>query len=264
MRVPLRTGRYFNSFDRADGQRVVLVNEQFTRRYFPGVDPVGRRLRYPGNNSQWFTIVGVTAGEPAGGMDEEPKPMVYFSMDQSPWTFFHLIVKSRMDLDTTVSTVKQSLHKISPSIAPYEIRTLDGMVLDSTWRVRYSMMLLIALAAVAMVLASLGVYGVLRYSVGKRTREIGIRMALGAKTGGIVRMVLRDGLTVAAAGVLAGAVGACVLTRFLATLLFGVHAIEPLTFVVVCGFLLAVAACSCLGPAIRASRLPPVDALRQE
>ena len=164
------SGRYFNSFDRADGQRVVLVNEQFTRRYFPGVDPVGRRLRYPGNNSQWFTIVGVTAGEPAGGMDEEPKPMVYFSMDQSPWTFFHLIVKSRMDLDATVSAVKQSLHKISPSIAPYEIRTLDGMVLDSTWRVRYSMMLLIALAAVAMVLASLGVYGVLRYSVGKRTQ----------------------------------------------------------------------------------------------
>src|SRR5205807_8421207 len=135
-------------------------------------------------------------GEPAGGMEEEPKPMVYFSMDQNPWTFFHLIVKSNMDLDRTVSAVKQALHKISPTIAPYEIRSLDTMVLDSTWRVRYSMMLLIALAAVAMVLAALGVYGVLRYSVGKRTREIGIRMALGAKSGWIVRMVLRDGLTV--------------------------------------------------------------------
>jgi putative ABC transport system permease protein len=264
MRVPLRKGRYFNSFDRAESQRVVLVNEQFARRYFAGVDPVGRRLKYAGNGGAWWTIAGVTAGECAGGMDEEPKPMVYFSMDQSPWTFFHLIVKSRMELDATVTAVKQSLRKISPSIAPYEIRTLDGMVLDSTWKVRYSMMMLIALAAVAMGLAALGVYGVLRYAVGKRTREIGIRMALGAKGSGIVRMVLRDGLRVALAGVLAGTVGACLLTRFLATLLFGVHAIEPLTFAAVCGFLLAVAACSCVGPAMRAAKLPPVEALRRE
>ena len=117
---------------------------------------------------------------------------------------------------------------------------------------------------VAMGLAALGVYGVLRYAVGKRTREIGIRMALGAKGSWIVRMVLRDGLRVALAGVLAGTVGACLLTRFLATLLFGVHAIEPLTFAAVCGFLLAVAACSCLGPAMSAAKLPPVEALRRE
>ena len=163
MRVPLRRGRYFNTFDRADGLRVVLVNEQFAKRYYAGADPVGRRLRYPGNNSAWYTIVGVTAGEPAGGMDEEPKPMVYFSMEQSPWTFFHLIVKTNTDLDNTILVVKQALHKISPSIAPYEIRLLDRMVLDSTWRVRYSMMLLTALAVVALVLAAL--WGVRRAAV---------------------------------------------------------------------------------------------------
>jgi putative ABC transport system permease protein len=260
MRVPLRRGRYFNTFDRADGLRVVLVNEQFAKRYYAGADPVGRRLRYPGNNSAWYTIVGVTAGEPAGGMDEEPKPMVYFSMEQSPWTFFHLIVKTNTDLDNTILVVKQALHKISPSIAPYEIRLLDRMVLDSTWRVRYSMMLLTALAVVALVLAALGVYGVLRYAVSKRTREIGIRMALGAERRSILGMVLRDGLTVACAGVLAGIAGASILTRFLSSLLFGVHTIEPLTFAAVSGFLLAVAAGACLGPAIRASRLPPVEA----
>jgi putative ABC transport system permease protein len=264
MGVPLRRGRYFNALDRADGTRVVLINEQFAKRYYPGVDPVGRRLRYLGNNSPWYTIVGVTAGEPAGGMDEEPKPMVYFSMDQAPWTFFHLIVKSNMDLDATVGAVKQGLRKISPSIAPYEIRSLDTMVLDSTWRIRYSMMFLTALAVVALVLAALGVYGVLRYAVSKRTREIGIRMAMGAGGCSIVAMVLRDGLAVACAGVLAGIAGACALTRFLSTLLFGVRAIEPLTFAVVCGFLLAVAACSCLTPAIRAARLAPVEALRDE
>ena len=263
MRVPLRAGRYFNKFDRADGQKVVLINEQFARRYLAGSDPLGRRLRYPGNGS-WYTIVGLTAGECAGGMDEEPKPMVYFSMDQAPWTFFHLIVKSRMDLDHTVAVVKQALHQISPSIAPYEIRTLDGMVLDSTWRVRYSMMLLFALAAVALVLASLGAYGVLSYAVSKRTREIGIRTALGAESGSIVRMVLRDGLRVAGLGVVAGVAGACVLTRFLSTLLFGVRTIEPVTFGAVCGFLLVVAAGSCLGPALRAAGLAPVEALRRE
>ena len=101
MGVPLREGRYFNAFDRSGSLNVALVNEQFAKRYFPRVSPVGRRLRYPGNNNP-YTIIGVTAGECAGGMDEEPKPMVYFSMNQAPWTFFHLIVKSGMDLDTTV------------------------------------------------------------------------------------------------------------------------------------------------------------------
>jgi putative ABC transport system permease protein len=264
MRVPLRRGRYFNPFDRLESPRVVLVNEQFAKRYFNGIDPVGRRLRYTGSRNNWYTIIGISAGEPAGGMDEEPKPMVYFSMDQSPWSFFHLIVKSDMDLDNTVRVVKEGLHKISPSIAPYEIRTLEGMVLDSTWRVRYAMMLLAALAAVALVLAALGVYSVLEYAVSKRTREIGIRMALGAERGLIVRMVLRDGLAVAAAGVFSGLAAACLLTRFLSTLLFGVRAIEPLTFLGVCGFLLAVAVCSSLVPAIRAARLAPIQALRDE
>jgi putative ABC transport system permease protein len=265
MAVPLRQGRYFSTLERQGGPPAVIVNEQFARRYFVNTNPVGRRLRYAGgSNNPWYAIVGVSAGEPAGGMEEEPKPMVYFSMDQSPWPLYHLIVKSRMDLDATVNAVKQALHKISPSISPYEIRSLDVMVLDSTWRVRYSMMLLTALAAVALVLAALGVYGVLRYAVGRRTREIGIRMALGAQSGSILRMVVGDGLKVAVAGVLVGIAGACLLTRFLSTLLFGVRPIEPLTFAVVCGFLLLVAACSCIAPAIRAAALPPVEALRQE
>jgi predicted permease len=262
--IPLREGRYMSPFDRSGSVNVVLVNEQFAKRYFQGVSPVGRRLRYQGNNNNWYTIVGVTAGECAGGMDEQPKPMVYFSMNQAPWTFFHLIVKSRVDLDTTVRAVKQALHKISPAIAPYEIRSLDTMVLDSTWRVRYSMMLLAALSGVALVLAALGVYSVLRYTVGKRTREIGIRIALGAERPSIARMVLREGMCVAGAGVLAGIAGACLLTRFLATLLFGVRTIEPVTFAAVCGFLLIVAAGACLGPALRAAALEPIAALREE
>jgi ABC-type antimicrobial peptide transport system permease subunit len=124
--------------------------------------------------------------------------------------------------------------------------------------------LLIALSGVALVLAALGVYGVLRYTVGKRSKEIGIRIALGADRSSIAGMVLREGLSVAGVGLLGGIAGACVLTRFLATLLFGVHAIDPLTFAGVCGFLLIVAAGACLGPALRAAALTPIDALREE
>ena len=160
--------------------------------------------------------------------------------------------------------VKQALHKISPGIAPYEIRSLDTMVLDSTWRVRYSMMLLIALSGVALVLAALGVYGVLRYTVSKRSKEIGIRIALGAGRSSIAGMVLREGLSVAGLGLLIGIAGACLLTRFLATLLFGVRAIDPRTFLAVCAFLLIVAAGACLGPALHAATLAPIDALRED
>src|SRR5262249_16196592 len=264
MRIPLRQGRYFHATDRSDGPRVVLVNEQFAKRYFAGGNAVGPPLRYRRPHNPWYDIAGITGGAPGGDMDEETKPMVYFSMDQAPWNIFHLIVRSRMDLDATVNTVKQALHKISPTIAPYEIRSLDTMVLDSTWRVRYSMMLLIALSLVALVLAALGIYSVMRYAVCRRTREIGIRMALGAGRRSILRMVLREGPAVGGAGVLRGMIGASLLTRFLSTLLFGVRAIEPVTFAAVCGFLLIVAAASCCAPAIRAAGLAPLDALRQE
>ena len=138
------------------------------------------------------------------------------------------------------------------------------MVLDSTWRVRYSMMMLFALSGVALVLAALGVYGVVRYLVSKRTREIGVRMALGAGRASILTTILGDGLRVAAAGIVLGIVGACLLTRFLATLLFGVRPIDPLTFTAVSLFLLAVTAVACLLPARRASLLPPSAALRQQ
>jgi predicted permease len=266
--VPLRQGRYFNAFDRPGSDRVVLVNEQFARRYLGERGALGRRIRYgvagAPNPDAWYTIVGVVAGERAGGMEEEPKPMVYVSMDQNPWTYFHLIVKTDMSLGTTVEAVKKELHKISPKIAPYEIRTFDDLVLDSTWRVRYSMMMLIALAGVALALAALGVYGVLSYAVRRRTREIGIRMALGADRPTILYLVARDGMKLALAGIVAGVAGASALAQFLSSLLFGVRAIEPPTYAAVCGFLALVVLGACLVPARRASSLLPVDALREE
>lgn len=163
-----------------------------------------------------------------------------------------------------MSAVTGALQKVSPKIAPYEVRTWDDMVLDSTWRVRYSMMMLLALAGVALIIAALGVYGVLRYLVNKRTREIGLRMALGAGRGTILRIIAGDGLRVAALGIGLGLAGACILTRFLSTLLFGVRAVEPLTYAAVSVCLLLVALMACLLPARQASELPPSVALRQD
>ena len=158
----------------------------------------------------------------------------------------------------------RELQKLSPSIAPYEVRSLEQLVLDSTWRVRYAMMLLSALSTVALVLAALGVYGVLSYGVRKRTREIGIRMALGAQPGRVLRLVTADGLRLAAIGIATGVLGACVLTRFLSTLLFGVRPIEPGIFAAVALVLAAVVLLATLAPAWRAATVEPVEALRAE
>ncbi|MFN7937358.1 MAG: ABC transporter permease [Bryobacteraceae bacterium] len=263
MRVALREGRYLEDFDRPESLRVVVVNEQFARRYLQGKPAVGRRLRY-GPNAPWHTVVGVVAGEPAGGMEEEPKPMIYFSMNQSPGSLFHLIVKTDLDLPATVKLVTTTLHQISPKIAPYEVRTLDDMVLDSTWRVRYSMMMMTAMSMIALILASLGVYSVLSYAVNKRTREIGVRMALGAGRGDILAMITRDGLRLAAIGIGSGLLAACLLTRFLSTILFGVRAVDPLIFSTVGAVLALVVIVTCLLPARRAAALSPSAALRDE
>jgi putative ABC transport system permease protein len=268
--VPLLDGRHFQAHDRPDSPKVVVVNEAFARRYLQGGAVVGRRIRYGTSRSSntdhpdWFTVVGVVGGERDGGMHEEPRPMVYLTMNQNPWTFFHLLVKSEMDLTTTVREVKRELQKISPKIAPYEIRTLDQLVLDSTWRVRYSMILLATLAAVALVMAALGVYGILSYAVRKRTREIGIRMALGAGRRAILGLVTREGVQPALLGIGAGVLAACVLTRFLDSLLFGVRPIEPLLFMLVGAFLMLVVLAACLLPARRATVVEPIEALRSE
>jgi predicted permease len=267
--IPLREGRGFTADDRPDSRRVVVVNEQFARRYLADGPVVGRRLRYAGSryggdDGGWYTVVGVVAGERAGGMDEEPRPMIYLSMNQAPWDYFHLVVKSQQDLPGTVAVVKRALHEISPKISPYEIRSFDGMVLDSTWRVRYSMLMLMSLSGVALVMAALGVYGVLSYAVRKRTREIGIRLALGSARGRVLRLVTLDGMKLAVVGIGAGLLGACALTRFLEALLFGVRPIEPVLFAVVAAALALVVLGACLVPAWRASAVQPVEALRAE
>jgi predicted permease len=263
MRVPLREGRYFETFDRPEGALVVVVNEQFAKHYLGGRPAVGRRLRYA-QNQDWYRIVGVVGGEPAGGMEEEPKPMIYFSMDQRPWSLFHLIVKTDLDLAVTTQLVTGALRQVSPKISPYEVRTLDDMVLDSTWRVRYSMMMLTAMSGVALILAALGVYSVLSYAVSKRTREIGVRMALGASRGAIVRLIVGDGIRIAAIGIGAGLFGASLLTQFLSSILYGVSAADPSTFAAVSVFLTVVVLLTCVAPARRATLLAPVTALREE
>ena len=266
MGIPLLSGRYFNRLDGEQQPRVAVVNDAFVRHYLAGVNPIGRRVKFGASNSNgpWHSIVGVVGGERAGGMDEEPRPMIYLSTSQYAQSIFHLIVRSRMDLATTMSAIRAALHKINPKIAPYAPTTFDTVVLDSTWRVRYSMLLLTVLAVVSLVVSVVGVYGVISYGVSERTSEIGIRLALGARTSNVVGMITREGMRLALAGVALGLVSAAALMRLLSSLLFGVRAIDWATYAAVAGILLAAAALATFLPARRAARLDPTSALRHE
>ncbi len=266
MGIPLISGRYFSRRNTEEEPLVVIVNDAFVKHYLDGQDPIGRRVKSgpPSSPNPWHTIVGVVAGERCGGMDEEPRPMIYYSASQYPQGFFHLIVRSHMDLAGTVTLLRSELKKINPKIAPYAPTTFDRLVLDSTWRVRCSMLLLGVLAAVSLITAMVGVYGVIDYGVSERAAEIGIRMALGASGADMMRMITGEGVRVASIGIALGLGLALILTRLLSTLLFGVRAIDGWIYAGVALLLVAVSALASFAPARRGARLDPISTLRQQ
>jgi ABC-type antimicrobial peptide transport system permease subunit len=185
-------------------------------------------------------------------------------LEQNPAEGFFLAIRTQSDPLYLMPAVRRALQEVSPKIPIYRLRKLDDVVLDSTWRLRYSMLLLGGLAGLALILAVIGVYGVLSYAVTDRTQEIGVRMALGATRHEIVRLVLRRGLGLVAIGVLIGLVAACALTRYLSSLLFGVSPADPLTFVLVVLLLFSSGWLACYIPALRASLVDPMATLRHE
>jgi predicted permease len=265
MDIPLLSGRYLSRRDTPQ-PLVVVINDAFVKHYLDGQNPIGRRVKQgpPQSLSPWHTIIGVVAGERSGGMDEEPRPMIYYSASQYPQGFFHLIVRSHADLAATVALLRSELKKINPKIAPYAPTTFDTLVLDSTWRVRCSMLLLGVLAAVSLITAIVGVYGVIDYGVSERASEIGIRMALGASGGDVLKMITWEGVRVAAAGIALGLGLASVLSRLLSTLLFNVRPIDGWIYAGVAALLVAVSALASFTPAQRGARLDPISTLRHQ
>jgi putative ABC transport system permease protein len=260
--VPLVSGRQFDERDASGAPEVVVVNETMARRFWPDEDPLGKRLRIA--NNPWRTVVGVVADVKNDGLSAEPKPEMFYPLLQSPLPFMTLVVRTDTDPKTLAAAVGREVRAVDADEPVYDVKTMDERLAESVSPQRLTTLLVGVFAALAMTLAGVGIYGVISYSVAQRTREMGVRMALGAQKGDVLKLVLRQGLLLALAGVLIGLAGAFALTRVMSGLLYGVSVTDPATFAGVAVMLTAVALVACLVPALRAARVDPMVALRYE
>jgi len=268
MGISVLRGRDFNSSDRADSPPVGLVNESFVREYFPDGDPIGARIAWArGNPRRWMTIIGVVGDVKHYGLSLPELPAFYNSYEQQDqaWKrWMYLAVRADVNSGLLAGQVKNQVWSVDKQIPVTRLRTMSEVMAASMSAQRFNMTLMGIFAAVALVLAAIGIYGVIAYSVTQRTHEIGIRMALGAETADVLGIVLRQGLLLAAVGVALGVVAAFALTRVLSSLLFGVSTTDPLVFVGISLMLTAVALGATFIPARRATKVDPMIALRYE
>jgi putative ABC transport system permease protein len=264
MRIPFLGGRDFLRTDTPDAPPVAIINETMARRFWSGQDAVGRHFKHSPEDKKWITVVGVVGDVRESGLDMPATPEAYFPQAQSASSYLALIVRTANDPLSQVSAIRGVIHSLDKDLPLIEVQTLADLVSESSQERRFVTLLLGLFAAVGLVLASVGIYGVVSYSVAQRTREIGIRMAFGAGIGSVVNMVLGEGLKLVLIGVGTGIAGAWALTRYLTKLLFGVRPTDPATFVGVAFLLTCVALAACYVPARRASRVDPMVALRCE
>jgi len=266
MEIPLRQGRLFNDQDIAGQPAVVIIDDRMAREYWPNQDPIGKRLRRGGvdSKSPWLTVVGVVGRVKHESLDSDPRIAFYLPHGQAPARALSVVVRTSTNPAQLSGAVKQSILEVDAALPMYSVRTMESHLDRSLARHRFSMVLLGAFAAIALMLAAVGTYGVMAYVVGQGTREIGIRIALGAGRGRVMGLVLGQGMLLASAGIVVGLGCAFWLSQFMKTLLFDVGARDPLTFAVVPSVLLAVAVIAGYVPARRATAVDPVVALRSE
>ncbi len=262
MGIPLRSGRAFTERDKADSSRVALINETLARRYFGGQDPIGRRIR-PGN-AQPREIVGVVADVRMSGLERTIEPAIYVPFAQDATSSFSVVVSTASDAQSFTSAIRRAILSVDSEQPVANVRTMDQVVQDTLVVRRLSTWLLGSFAGLALLLASVGIYGLVSYSVTQRTREIGLRMALGASPAEILRGVVRRALVVSLAGAAIGLPAAFAVARLIRGLLFGVTATDPVAFTAAAVLLAVVAAVATLIPARRALRIDPTVALRYE
>jgi len=264
--VPLLAGRVFDQRDDLNAPTVVIIGKTIADRLFAGRDPVGRQLRYPSIQVPPVTIVGVVGDVKITGLDEELRPVLYYPFRQGGGTAANLVVRTNTDPTSLASTVRNEIRNIEGEAAILNVNTMETVISQTpaSFMRRFPALLIGIFAVVALLLASIGIYGVVSYSVSQQIHYIGIRMALGAGPGDILRMVLKQGLLLAVAGIVIGVVAAVGLTRFLATLLYQVKATDVTTFGIVSGTLFVVALLACYLPARRATKVDPLVALRYE
>ena len=265
MGTPILKGRAFRATDGPDAPRVAIVDETFARHYWPNEEPLGKRLSDQGDTSanRWWTVVGVVPNVRHASLGESPSLQVYRPYAQeTPYTMY-LIVRSAREPGSLVAVIRRHVTAVDPEIPLYDVRTMEEAVSSSLLTRRLTNWLLSAFAAAAFVLAAIGIYGVISIGVAGRTREFGVRIALGAKPANVLQLVLQQGVWLAGAGIVIGLLGATWVVRFLRSLLFGVSAFDVPTFVAATAVLALVALVACLIPARRATRVAPAVVLRE-
>jgi predicted permease len=263
MNVPLLGGRHFDQRDVKGAPETVIVNENLAQRFWPNVDPIGKRLELE-DKGPWRTIVGVVRDTKQFSVDKEPPISIYLPAEQFSIGSMFLVVRTNGDPASMTSGIKNEIHTLDPELPAFDLKTMDQRLSDSLARRRLSTYLLGIFAAVAMILAAIGIYGVIAYSVTQRTHEIGIRMALGAQPVNILRLVMRQSFVLVVLGMGFGLAVAFVLTGVMSSLLFGVSPTDLLTFTVPPLVLGSVAFLASYFPARRAGRVDPMIALRRE
>jgi putative ABC transport system permease protein len=280
MRLPIVRGRDLTDSDDAAAPGVVILNEQAARQYWPGEDAIGKRVCFDDDTTKpemWLTIVGIAKDAKQDSWTDTATPEAYLAALQNHdylgdsgteasrhMSYITLVARSAGDPAAVASSMKQAAWSFDRNLAISQVVTMDGVVAEANAQPRFEMMLLSIFAAVALILAAVGIYGVISYSASRRTHEIGVRMSLGATRADVLLLVVRQGAWLAVAGSVAGLTGALLLSRLMAGLLYGVKPTDPLTFAAVAVGLGVVAISACYIPARKAMRIDPMAALRYE
>jgi putative ABC transport system permease protein len=261
--IPLLRGRLFTDSDDSKMPFVAVVSESFARRYWPREDPITRRFQL-GSSGPWLSVIGIVGNTKQYGLTSPTKTEFYRSYLQAPLSYMTIVVRTATSPLALTGEVRREVAELDKNVPVFNVRSMDQLFDESVSPQRMTMFLLGIFSALAMLLAAVGIYGVVSYSVARRTREIGIRMALGAQQRDVLRLVLREGMKLAIIGVGCGVVAALGLTRLMASLLYGVKPTDPVTFVLVSLLLAGVTLLACYIPARRAAKVDPMTALRYE
>ena len=264
MGIPLLRGRSITERDAQGAPMVAVVDQAFVQRHFPDEDPIGRGIDIGNGTDGFYEIVGVVGDVRHGGLDATAAPTMYVPHDQDVFSSMWMIVKTAGEPSALANAARQAVREVDSGLPAFSMTPLTDVIGESVAERRFAMLLLGIFALVALFLAAVGLYGVVAYTVSQRTQEIGLRMAIGAEPGDVLRMVIGGGMKLASIGVAIGIAGALALASLIASMLYGVTAFDPASYAVTAGVLLAVAALACWIPARRAMRVDPLVALRQE
>ncbi len=264
MQIPILNGRKFSEADTADRPRVVLINQTMARKHFPGEDPVGRKLRFMPVTSEPYEIAGVVGDVHLGSLGDSVESAIYLPYDQQPRLVMSVVIRTAMDPVSLAAAARREILSLDPELPISNLQSMDGVIYDSLLPQRLAMFLMTAFAIFALVLGILGIYGLTTLLVDQRTREIGIRMALGADSGAVLRLILARAIVISLLGTAVGVPGALAVTRGMGNLLYGVTSRDPWIFAGVALLMVGSALVAALLPALRATRINPLSALRYE